>query len=208
VLEAGCGEGYGAEMLARSAHRVIGLDYDADAVAHAGSSYARVRPVRGDLQRLPFADGSIEVVACLQVIEHLHDQGGFLAECARALRPAGTLLMTTPNRLTFSPGGAPPVNPFHTRELSAAELTTLLDTRFLVSRMLGLRHGRRLARWERMHGSIVDAQLTGSPESWSRQVADRVAAVTAGDFAVTERDVDSSLDLVAVATKRTGAEPR
>src|SRR2546430_2628724 len=85
---------------------------------------------------------SVEVVACLQVLEHLWDQPGFLAECARVLRPAGTLLLSTPNRLTFSPSGAA-VNPFHTRELSATELAAALSPWFVVTRMLGLHHGRR-----------------------------------------------------------------
>ena len=34
--------------------------------------------------------------------------------------------MSTPNRITFSPGRDTPVNPFHTRELNAAELAELL----------------------------------------------------------------------------------
>jgi SAM-dependent methyltransferase len=207
VLEAGCGEGYGADLLAATAHKVIGLDYDAAAAAHVASSYPRVAAVRGDLQRLPLADGAIEVIVCLQVVEHLHDQPGFLAECARVLRPAGTLLVTTPNRLTFSPGDAAPVNPFHTRELSAAELTELLTPRFVVRRMAGLRHARTLADWERRHRPIVGAQLAGTPETWSPRLARRIAAVTADDFTVTERGVERSLDLVAVATKRTGREP-
>ena len=42
------------------------------------------------------------VVASLQVIEHLWDQPGFLAGCRRVLRPAGTLLLSTPNRTAMS----------------------------------------------------------------------------------------------------------
>src|SRR6266540_7436750 len=39
VLEAGCGEGYGAAVLARVARRVVALDYDAATVAHAAATY-------------------------------------------------------------------------------------------------------------------------------------------------------------------------
>lgn len=42
------------------------------------------------------------------------------------LRPGGLLLMSTPNRITFTPGSDTPLNPFHTRELDAAELRELL----------------------------------------------------------------------------------
>ena len=61
-----------------------------------------------------------------QVIEHLWDQAQFLRECLRVLTPGGELLISTPNRITFSPGRDTPLNPFHTRELNAAELTELL----------------------------------------------------------------------------------
>ena len=74
--------------------------------------------------RLPTA--AVDVVVNFQVIEHLWDQGQFVAECLRVLRPGGVLLMSTPNRITFSPGRDTPINPFHTRELNAAELTELL----------------------------------------------------------------------------------
>jgi SAM-dependent methyltransferase len=202
LVEAGCGEGYGAQLFAATASRVLAVDYDAASIGHVRRRYPGVAAVRADLQRLPVADGAAEVVANLQVIEHLHDQAGFLRECARVLRPAGTLLVTTPNRLTFSPGQAAPLNPFHTRELSAAELAELLAPRFLVTRMLGLRPGRRLAWADRRLGSLVDAQLAGPPESWSPALRLRVAAVRASDFRVSAADVDGSLDLVAVAVRR------
>ena len=55
--------------------------------------------------------------------------------------------MSTPNRITFTPGSDTPVNPFHTRELNAAELAELLtDGGFRVESMSGVFHGPRLAR--------------------------------------------------------------
>jgi SAM-dependent methyltransferase len=202
VLEAGCGEGYGAAALREQARQVLALDADPQAARHAARTYPGVSVVQGDLQRLPLADSAVEVVSNLQVIEHLYDQEGFLAECARVLRPAGSLLITTPNRITFSPGRDTPLNPFHTRELSAAELAELLERDFVVTRMMGLGHGSRLRRWERRYGSVMDAQLAGPPETWSRALRQFVASVTADDFVVSAADVDASLDLVAVAYRR------
>ena len=129
VLEAGCGEGYGADLLADVARHVIGLDYDESAVAHVKARYPRVEMRHGNLAELPLADGAVDVVVNFQVIEHLWDQPQFVAECLRVLRPGGVLMMSTPNRITFSPGRDTPINPFHTRELNAAELTELLDRR-------------------------------------------------------------------------------
>jgi SAM-dependent methyltransferase len=209
VLDAGCGEGFGAHLLATNASSVIGVDYDALIAAHVPGAYPDVRVARGDLQRLPVGHERVEVIACLQVIEHLWDQPGFIAECARVLRPAGTLLVTTPNRLTFSPATKPgehPLNPFHTRELSAAELAQLLAPHFVVTRMHGLRHAPRLSRFERRHGSLVTAQITGPPDTWAPAVRRRVHRVQAADFDIGADDVDTSLDLIAVARKRTPAD--
>jgi SAM-dependent methyltransferase len=202
VLEAGCGEGYGAAALRQRARSVLAVDADPQAAGHAARTYPDIDVVRADLQRLPVADGAVEVVTNLQVIEHLWDQESFLAECARVLRPAGTLLITTPNRITFSPGRDTPLNPFHTRELSAAELAEMLDPHFVVTRMMGLVHGPRLRRWERRHGSVMDLQLAGPPESWSDELRSFVTSVTADDFVVSAADVDASLDLVAVGYRR------
>ena len=200
VVDAGCGEGYGAAYLRSVATSVVALDYAPDVVAHVRATYPDVPAVRADLQHLPLRDGGAEVVASLQTIEHLHDQPGFVLECARVLRPAGTLVITTPNRLTFTPEGAP-LNPFHTRELTGAELAALLAPAFEVTRLLGVAHGPRLRRWERRHGPLVEAQLASSPDGWPARLRAFVRSITADDFVVTD-DVDASLDLLAVAVKR------
>jgi SAM-dependent methyltransferase len=205
VLEAGCGEGYGAQLLTGAAHRVIALDYDALTTAHAQSAYRAVDVIRGDLQHLPLVDEAVEAVVCMQVIEHMWDQPGFVAECARVLGPAGTLMVSTPNRLTFSPSGEV-LNPFHTRELTAAELAELLRPTSVVTRMFGLHHGKRLARFERRHGSLVQAQIAGPAEAWPMRVRRVVHRVRADDFVVNETDVDNALDLIFIARKRTTAD--
>lgn len=108
VLEAGSGEGYGADLIADVARRVIALDYDESAVAHVRARYPRVEMRQGNLAQLPLGDGVVDVVVNFQVIEHLWDQPQFVGECARVLRPSGLLLMSTPNRITFSLVATPP----------------------------------------------------------------------------------------------------
>jgi len=163
--------------------------------------------VRANLVAMPVADGAVEAVVSMQVVEHVWDQPAFITECARVLRPAGTLIVSTPNRRTFSAGPAAPVNPFHTRELDAAELTELLAPAFAVQRMLGVSHGRRLRRVDRRFGGLVAAQLAGPVATWHPALRRAVAEVTVKDFTVTDftvtdRDVDRSLDLIAVAVRR------
>ncbi|PPJ24622.1 SAM-dependent methyltransferase [Nocardia nova] len=215
VLEAGSGEGYGANMIADVAARVIGLDYDTSAVEHVRAAYPRVEMIQGNLAELPLDDASVDVVVNFQVIEHLWDQGQFLRECLRVLRPGGQLLISTPNRITFSPGRDTPLNPFHTRELNAAELAELLEQAgFRVDVMAGVHHGPALvALDEQWGGSFIDAQieraLAGEP--WPAELTAAVAGVHTDDFelrpalgsAVPARDpeIDASLDLVAIAVK-------
>ncbi|HEX3812508.1 MAG TPA: class I SAM-dependent methyltransferase [Mycobacteriales bacterium] len=203
VFEAGCGEGYGAHSLARTASKVIGLDYDEAAVQHVAGTYSDIRVVRGNLAQLPVRTGAIDVVVNLQVIEHLWDQPAFLAETARVLRPGGTLLLSTPNRLTFSPGQTAPLNPFHTRELSADELSGLLaDAGFSMLRLYGVWHGRRLRRLDKRHGgSLIDAQLAGPAATWHPSLRADVASVRAADFDIRTDDIDNSLDLLAIAVQ-------
>jgi SAM-dependent methyltransferase len=198
VLEAGCGEGYGADLLAGVARKVIALDYDQLTAAHVARTYPRVLTVRGNLATLPLADESVDVVANLQVIEHLWDQHGFLVECRRVLRPGGRLLVTTPNRITFSPGRDTPLNPFHTRELSPSELDFLLrEAGFEVESLHGLRHGPGIS------GTIIERQVAVvlGDNGWPDDLLTEVKAVTAEDFVITGDDLDDSLDLVAVAVK-------
>jgi SAM-dependent methyltransferase len=208
VLEAGCGEGYGADLIADVAGHVIGLDYDESTVAHVRARYPRVDMRHGNLAELPLDDASVDVVVNFQVIEHLWDQAQFVGECRRVLRPGGLLLMSTPNRITFSPGRDTPINPFHTRELNAAELAELLDAAgFSMEGMYGVFHGSRLAELDARHGgSVIDAQITRAlaDAPWPAELLADVASVTTDDFDLldaTESDIDASLDLVAIAVR-------
>ncbi|GAB3128610.1 class I SAM-dependent methyltransferase [Tsukamurella serpentis] len=204
VLEAGSGEGYGAAMLAAAGARVTALDYDESAVAHVKAAYPAVTMLHGNLDELPLGDSSMDAVVNFQVIEHLWDQPRFLREVARVLRPGGELAISTPNRITFSPGRDTPLNPFHTRELNSGELTELLEQAGLeVTEKLGVFHGPRLAELDRRYGgSFIDAQIDRSlaGEAWPAELSADVAAVAAQDFDL-RADAPDSLDLFFYARK-------
>ncbi len=206
VLEAGSGEGYGTDVVRRAGARtVLGLDYDAAAVLHARDRYSPNAFVRANLVQLPLAASSVDVVLSLQVVEHIWTPHDLLAEVARVLRPGGLLAMTTPNRLTFSPGlgrGERPTNPFHARELDADELASLVAAHLDVDDVLGVHAGPRLLRLG--HDALVRAQLASPPQRWDPALAAAVRATTPDDFVVVpddERGVDDALDLLVLARR-------
>jgi SAM-dependent methyltransferase len=202
VLEVGSGEGYGTAMLATAAGSILGIDYDAAAVAHAVRSYSGARFARANLAALPVRTGAVDRLVSMQVIEHVWDHAQFVRECARVVTADATIVMTTPNRLTFSPGHERPVNPFHTHEFVADELTTLFDRCGLaVDEVLGVHRGQRLVDLDERHGSLVEAQLATAPAEWSARLAADVASIRLDDFVVEDGRLDECLDLVVVARR-------
>lgn len=131
VLDVASGEGYGAALLAQVAASVTGVEIDAASVAHAAESFGRpnLRYLQGDARALPLPDDSIDVAVSFETLEHLDDQNRFLAEIRRVLRPDGLLVISTPDRIVYSPPGAPP-NPFHVHELTAREFESALRSVF------------------------------------------------------------------------------
>jgi SAM-dependent methyltransferase len=85
VLDAGCGEGWFARLIA--APRVVAVDSSAAAVdsARALGLDARV----ASIERLPFEDGEFDVVVSNWVLYHLSDVDAGLREIRRVLRPSG-----------------------------------------------------------------------------------------------------------------------
>ena len=194
VLEAGCGEGYGAARLAAAGARtVVGVDLNLPTLVHLRATYPSVSPVRANLVLLPCADAAVDIVVSAQTIEHLWDQDRFVRECARVLRPGGRLAMSTPNRVTFPPG-----NVFHSRELDAREIVDLVRPHLDIVGLSGVEHGPRLREWADRCGDVVAAQLAAPPGAWSDELAALVRSVSAADFTLTD-DLDGCLDLILVA---------
>ena len=136
VLEVGCGGGSGChEILAAGATEVTGVDVDVEAVELARQNFNSPQ-LKFDVVQdavLPVHDATFDVVVALETVEHVKDDRSFVEELARALRPGGELLLSTPNRLVTNPGtsiNARPANPLHVREYTRRELRDLLDDLF------------------------------------------------------------------------------
>lgn len=131
VLDIACGEGYGANLLARTASKVTGVDLDATTIAHAKAKYqhGNIEFIVGDCTEIPCADRSVDLVASFETIEHLDDHERFMAEIKRVLVPGGVLIISSPDKVEYRAisGGA---NRFHKAELSHGEFIRLMKKTF------------------------------------------------------------------------------
>lgn len=140
VIDLACGEGFGSAMLAASARRVIGIDISDSAVRHAESRYQvqNLSFLCADAVNLPLADHCADVVVSFETIEHLANQAGMMAEIRRVLRPAGFLIISSPNTEVYSHRQGH-VNEFHISELTGQQFENLLREQFPALRLFGQR---------------------------------------------------------------------
>lgn len=100
ALDAGCGEGFAMRaVLGGLGAAVVGLDGSPGALRIAAALNPGRRFAAGDLLDLPFAARSFDLVVCMEVLEHLADPAGGLAELCRV--SAGWLLLSVPNEPLF-----------------------------------------------------------------------------------------------------------
>lgn len=131
VLDLGCGCGYGTHMLATGGARsAFGVDISPEAIDYSRANYRapNLSFEVMDVTSLKFADASVNVVVCLEVFEHVEDQEALLKEAVRVLAPGGTLILSTPNKLVWSPGRERPINPWHVREFERGEFGRMVES--------------------------------------------------------------------------------
>jgi len=216
VVDAGCGEGFGTQLLAEVAAHVVGLDYSAEAIAYCRTAWrhANLTFQQADLTHPCPGVGTFDVVLNFQVVEHIRDPLPFLRGLRALLAPAGQVLLTTPNRLmSFSE------NPYHVREYTADELATLLAPVFGRVTILGM-HGndtvrafdrqraqavRRILRFDplglrhRLPRALVHFAFARLAVLVRRQAGGAAGVPTIGpdDFHVSAEGLAEALDLVA-----------
>ena len=94
ILDVGCGTGANLLMLSQFGD-AEGVDISEDALAFCRErGLANVK--LGAAEKLPYDDGTFDLVTALDVVEHLDDDLGGLSEMRRVLRPGGRVLLFVP----------------------------------------------------------------------------------------------------------------
>jgi 2-polyprenyl-3-methyl-5-hydroxy-6-metoxy-1,4-benzoquinol methylase len=222
VLEAGCGEGYGAALMARHAARVVGVDYNAPALELARARHQASNLEYRAVDLLDLAKqspGEFDVVTNFQVLEHLDDPTPFLSAAAACVKPGGMLILTTPNR-----PASVSENPYHVHEYTAAELASLLGKFFPSVEVRGVIGTDRVYAFERARGAAAQKILRLDPLGLRNLLPDklvkwafarlallvrsRVAAqgrelveLSPSDFSIATAEPPQWIDLLAIARR-------
>ena len=139
VLDAGCGTGeFSTAALARGA-RVVSVDIGPRLLARTRAKGIEL-VAAADVARLPFADGTFDVVLSSECVEHTPSPQASVMELTRVLRAGGRLALTCPNRTWY--------------------WSCVVANRLGLRRYAGLEHWpawRPLRRWVERGGIRVDS---------------------------------------------------
>jgi SAM-dependent methyltransferase len=131
VLDIGCGEGYGSNLLAEVASRVVGIDLSPQAIEHARTRYQQpnLNFEVADCRKTGFPDAGFDLIVCFEMIEHIEEHHQLLSEVKRLLRPGGCFVVSSPDKAVYSEAQGYQ-NPFHVKELYGGEFKSLLEKNF------------------------------------------------------------------------------
>lgn len=221
LLEIGCGNGRGYEMLKEHCETYTAIDKN-DTLLSLINEIDKHKVVFFNDFFPPFnniADASMDCIVCFQVIEHIDADLTLIKEMHRVLKVGGQALITTPNRLMSLTR-----NPWHVREYLPAELTDLLKKEFKKVETFGI-FGDELVNeyWQKNKESVqkftrfdvfnlqhklprallqipYDIANRLNRKSLQKQDNTLVAAIGQHNFSIAAA-TDACYDLFAIATK-------
>ena len=219
LLELGCGEGRGVEILTDRATSYLGLDKIEEVITNLKEKHPNHQFEASVFPPLKLPDNSFDTVVSFQVIEHIKDDAAYLSEINRILKPGGKAILSTPNiKMTLSR------NPWHEREYTAEELTALSSKYFSKVDMRGIAGSEKVMEYhERNRKSVqkimkydvldlqykLPASILRLPydllnrmnrNKLQKQADDLVLSITRNDYYLADKS-ETNLDLFCILYK-------
>lgn len=220
VLEVGCGQGRGIDLLRQGARTLTAVDKIEVVIDALQKKYPEARFMSMRIPPLTgLADNQYDLIVSFQVIEHIQDDALFLQEIHRVLKPGGTALLTTPNRkLSLTR------NPWHIREYLPVELEKLSQKFFSHTLLKGITGNKKVMAYYEANKKSVEritrfdifnlqyrmpAALLRLPyeilNRWNRNKLQATAnsvtdSITHNDYILTD-DANNALDLLLILKK-------
>ncbi|WP_430409048.1 class I SAM-dependent methyltransferase [Kordia sp.] len=220
VLEIGCGEGYGVELLYKNAAALTLIDKSPYTAETIKEKYPKATIIQ---ERIPpltqLKDNSFDVIVSFQVIEHIKDATLYLEEIRRVLKPSGKAYISTPNALKTIAR-----NPWHYKEYTFENLSNLFEKTFSTYTIQAIKgNGKTDAYYEKNQKSVhrflrYDVfKLEHKIPSWLLQIPyeianrmnrkkllsknpDLVNSITLEDYSLTEHS-EATLDFFCTLVK-------
>lgn len=151
LLELGCGEGRGVELLAPLADEYIAIDKIQEVIDNLKQEHPGVDFRQGVFPPLQFEDNTFDSIVSFQVIEHVKKDVDFLKEIHRVLKPGGVAVITTPNiKMTLSR------NPWHIREYTGDQLKEIAASIFKEVEMKGVAGNEKVMEYYEQNKASVN----------------------------------------------------
>lgn len=220
VLEVGCGEGRGVDILIRQSQSFTAVDKIESVIKSLAAKFPQGTFLSMNIPPLgSLKEDTYDFVVSFQVIEHIQNDELFLREIHRVLKPGGMALLTTPNRKMSLTR-----NPWHIREYLPVELKNLAGEIFSHVEMKGItgnekvmqyyeenkKSVQRYTRWDILNVQYwLPAPLLRIPyeimNRWNRnklQTTDNelVKSIHHSDYRVVN-DASNALDLLLIVKK-------
>jgi len=136
VLDIASGEGYGSNLLSRTAKKVTGVDISREAIEFSIKKYksTNLSFIEGKADKIPLESNSIDLAVSFETIEHHDKHIEMFKELKRVLRPNGILIMSSPDKLNYS-NSINHNNHFHIKELFREEFKEIVQQNFKYSKI-------------------------------------------------------------------------
>ena len=100
LLDAGCGTGWFSKKACERGAQVVSMDLGEGLLSEVKKKCNSSRIV-GSILEIPFNENTFDIIVSSEVIEHVPDPYQAIEELFRVLKPGGTLVLTTPNKLWY-----------------------------------------------------------------------------------------------------------